>query len=328
MTNKKSASWIDFKLIKEKVSVKDLIRFYRIPLKEKRGGSLIGTCPLHPGSDNPTAFSVSADGRAWHCFTGCNTGGNVLDFVVRKENLDLKQAGKFLTENFLKDPGFIPQSTTAKTNPSLVHDKKPVNAVLDLNLFKISKKDAPFLIETKKLTKTTINKFEIGLAKKGLHAGRIIIPIHNEQGKLVAYAGRIIDEREIKNGIKYYFPPGFHKVAELYNIHRVVANPKFVEKYGIILVEGFFDVIRLWQNGIINAVALMGTSMSIWQKELLLKQTNKIVLMLDKDEAGKKATRKIAADLVTSCFLKIPAFPENKIQPEDLTKEELKNVLS
>ncbi len=84
MTNKKSTGWIDFKLIKEKVLVKDLIRFYGISLKEKRGGSLIGACPLHPGSDNPTAFSVSADGKAWHCFTGCNTGGNVLVFFEKK----------------------------------------------------------------------------------------------------------------------------------------------------------------------------------------------------------------------------------------------------
>ncbi|NIT57678.1 MAG: hypothetical protein GWN00_16040, partial [Aliifodinibius sp.] len=83
-----------------------------------------------------------------------------------------------------------------------------------------------------------IKKFGLGYCAKGMHAGRIVIPIHNEQGKLVAYAGRSLKRSDTEHGKKYHFPANFYKHVELFNLHRVINIPKLVGKGGIILVEG------------------------------------------------------------------------------------------
>lgn len=326
--NTKQSVWVDFKLIKERITIPDLLNHYGIKLKTKRDGSLVGICPLHDGADNPSAFVVSPDGHAWKCFTKCNAGGNVIDFVMRKESVDLRKAGEILTETFL--PGIqSEQDKPGNLSPEKQsnHSVRPLNKPIDLDLSKMLKADIPFLTEEKKLKRSVIKKFGLGLVQKGMHAGRVVIPIHNPQGELVAYAGRSLDKQDIAQGNKYFFPPGFHKNAELFNIHRIINIQKLIDKRGIVLVEGFFDVISLWQNGIYNAVALMGTYLSEWQKEMLLNHTNKIILMLDKDDAGKTATKKIANSLVPHCYLLIPSFPTGIIQPEELTKEDLKSLL-
>ena len=97
-------------------------------------------------------------------------------------------------------------------------------------------------------------------------AGRIAIPIHNEQGELVAYAGRWPGEPPDGEG-KYKLPAGFHKSLVVYNLHRAKDHAK---EQGLIVVEGFFDCMRLHQAGIPNVVALMGSSLSEEQEALLV----------------------------------------------------------
>jgi DNA primase len=89
----------------------------------------------------------------------------------------------------------------------------------------------------------------------GFLRGRIAIPVHNAAGELVAYAGRSVDSSEPK----YLFPPGFRKSAELFNLHRVSSNPS----QQLIVVEGFFDCVRVHQAGFSNVVALMGCTLSL-----------------------------------------------------------------
>jgi len=108
--------------------------------------------------------------------------------------------------------------------------------------------------------------------------GRIVIPIHNEKGELIAYAGRSIDGAEPK----YKLPPGFKKSEVLFNLHRVLQKGKGTDL--VIVVEGFFDVMMVCQASFANVVALMGASMSEAQ-EKLLSQFKHVVLFLDGDQA-------------------------------------------
>ena len=105
---------------------------------------------------------------------------------------------------------------------------------------------------------------------------RFVIPIHNAKGELVAYAGRSIDGAEPR----YKFPAGFHKSLELFNLHRVNGDVT------VVLVEGFFDCMKVTQAGY-PCVALMGSTMSKAQEELLAEHFAHVVVMLDGDEAGK-----------------------------------------
>ncbi len=110
-----------------------------------------------------------------------------------------------------------------------------------------------------------------------------MIPIHNAEGELVAYAGRSIDGSEPR----YKFPAGFHKSLELFNLHRVKGE------LSVVLVEGFFDCMKVTQAGF-PCVALMGSTMSKAQEELLAENFGHVVVMLDGDEAGREAAQEIA----------------------------------
>ena len=108
--------------------------------------------------------------------------------------------------------------------------------------------------------------------------GRIVIPIHNDRGELIAYAGRSIDGAEPK----YKLPPGFKKSEALFNLHRVLQKEKGTDL--VIVVEGFFDVMTVCQASFADVVALMGSSISEAQ-ETLLSQFKHVVFFLDGDQA-------------------------------------------
>jgi DNA primase len=144
---------------------------------------------------------------------------------------------------------------------------------------------------------------------------RVVIPIHNEHGELVAYAGRAIDGSEPR----YKLPAGFHKSLELFNLHRV-AEPE------VILVEGFFDCMKVHQAGF-SALALMGCSLSEAQEELLAAKFERIVIMLDGDEAGREATAEILVRLAPRMWVRAAMVPEGK-QPDQLSGDELQELLA
>ena len=133
-------------------------------------------------------------------------------------------------------------------------------------------------------------RFGLGYCEKGIMAGRVCIPIHNADGQIVAYAGRWVGPLEdLPEGKgKYELPTGFRKELELFNLHRVK------DCKHLVVVEGFFGAIRL--HGLrIPAVALMGTSVSVQQLELLAHANARhITVMLDGDEAGREAAEKVA----------------------------------
>jgi DNA primase len=149
-------------------------------------------------------------------------------------------------------------------------------------------------------------------------SGRVVIPIHDGAGELVAYAGRAIDNTEPR----YKLPAGFHKSHELYNLHRAIATGE----RGLIVVEGFFDCMKVSQAGYPFVVALMGCSLSEEQKELLVKNAGMVLLMLDGDEAGQKGTDEIMLRLGRRIWAKAVTLPAGK-QPDQMSREEIQWLL-
>jgi DNA primase len=134
--------------------------------------------------------------------------------------------------------------------------------------------------------------------------GRIVIPIHNEAGELIAYAGRWPGNAGWPEGEdKYRLPPGFHKSLVLFNLHR--AREHTID--GLIVVEGFFDTLDFWQRGRKNVVALMGSSLSEAQERLIVQTVGgrgRVLLAFDPDEAGRKGMHEAAARLVSQVFVR------------------------
>jgi DNA primase len=133
----------------------------------------------------------------------------------------------------------------------------------------------------------------------------------------VAYAGRSIDATEPK----YKLPTGFKKSHILYNLHRTTE----VGKKGLIVVEGFFDCMKVHQAGYPFVVALMGASMSDEQEKLLVEHSGMVILLLDGDDVGRAGAIEIAQRLMHKVFVKVISLPAGK-QPDQLSSDEI-NVL-
>ena len=172
------------------------------------------------------------------------------------------------------------------------------------------------------LSPELIERFGLGFCAHGGMAGRVCVPIEIVDGELVAYAARwpargTIDEL-LAGEEKWKLPKGFRKALELFNLHRVRHCKHLV------VVEGFFDAVRL--HGLrVPAVALMGTSISEEQVALLQKHCPAlrfVTVLLDGDEAGRKAAPEIAATLAAHWFTRIVTVPEGE-EPDTLPQEEL-----
>jgi DNA primase len=220
------------------------------------------------------------------------------------------------------DPPSLPVSTTTgETTPETAKVNPPLK-------FALKSLDAahPYLTE-RGFTAETIAHFGVGMCTgKGIMAGRIAIPIHNEQGELVAYAGRWPGEPPDGEG-KYKLPTGFHKSLVVYNLHRA---KDLAKDQGLIVVEGFFDAMRLWQAGVANVVALMGSSLSDDQEALIVAAVGpqgKVALMFDEDEAGWKGREEALSRLLSRVHVKVVGLGEEGTQPDGLSPETMARYL-
>ena len=176
---------------------------------------------------------------------------------------------------------------------------------------------------TRGLTIPTIKLFEIGYCTRGLMRGRIAIPIHDQHGTLVAYAGRAVDDDFAAKAGKYRLPEGFKKSFVLFNLHRA----KDHADRGLIVVEGFFDCFRLHQAGHVNVVALMGSTLSEAQEQLLVAHADRLTLMFDGDDAGAKCLREFYARLRRRTYLR-EIHLEAGEQPDALSEDRIRKLFS
>lgn len=287
-----SAPFVSFKAVKQAVSMAQVLERYGLLDTLKRHGAdgLTGPCPIHQGT-NPTQFRVSLSKNCWNCFGGCE-GGNVLDFVAAMERADIRKAALLLSEWFgvdskaekpqrAKEPkarrAAAPEQSepAVEAAPGIAEPAAPVEAAAEagenppLRFAGLKDLDAahPYLVK-KGFSREAMEELGVGYCRKGIMKERIAIPIHNRKGELVAYAGRVPDDR-IPIGERYKYPETFHREWELYNLHRAVRALK-TNGFGLLLTEDLLDVLRLYEAGYENAVALMGRRLSACQHTLLL----------------------------------------------------------
>lgn len=320
-----SQMFVDFKEIKERVSIEAVLAHYNIQLRRVNQQSMRGNCPLpmHSSEKSKESFIIQTSKNIWTCqSSSCvagrsgKKGGNVLDFVALMENCSIRDAAVKLNDWFSVtkgNPEFRKASDpTPATNPDAADEGENMPLTFTLNGIDHGHQ----YLQHRRIKENSSCYFGIGFFPgKGSMSGRVVIPIHNERGELVAYAGRAIDQTEPK----YKLPAGFKKSAVLFNLHRVVGD-------AVIIVEGFFDCVKVNQAGFGEVVALMGSSLSARQEELL-RRFSDIVILLDGDVAGRDAAREIAVRLARSHWVRVIELNDG-IQPDQLSSEEIQNLLN
>lgn len=215
-------------------------------------------------------------------------------------------------------------AANARSNPANPRDVASNAANPPLSFTLNLAPDHPYLLRERGLTSATIQRFGLGYCPKGTMAGRIAIPIHDEKGTLVVYAGRSIKTENSPERPKYKFPKGFKKQLVLYNLHR--AKEAITERHGLVLVEGFFDVFRLHQTGHENVVALMGSSMSVEQEALIRGLGVKVTLLFDGDDAGRNCAEESLWRLVGDRHVRLIDLADGE-EPDNLTTERIHQLL-
>lgn len=337
-----TSKFVDFRIIKERISIEQVLDHYNIRLRRSNQTALRGFCPLptHSSEKSRESFGVDVEKKIWSCQSNScasarqgKKGGNILDFVAVMDNCSVREAALKLDDWFLHSIKSITSSDEEKSDRAkqkshddtkLVAEKDDAvpltcNKPLSFSLTGIDV-EHPY-IASRGIEKEIAELFGIGFFPgRGTMSGRVVIPISNEKGELVAYAGRALDETEPK----YKLPAGFKKSEVLFNLHRVRelsddANP-------IIVVEGFFDCMKVHQAGFPKVVALMGSSMSEAQRNFLI-DFSRVVLFLDGDEAGESASKTIASELSVYTFVKVVRLALGQ-QPDQLSSDQIQAVLA
>jgi DNA primase len=325
-------TFVPFAQLKQRVSMEDILRRYGVleKLKPQKGGDeLVGLCPFH--QEKRRSFHVSVSKNAWQCF-GCKRHGNILDFVAHKEGVDIRQAALMVQEWFKvsaeKPVVAIPKVSETEGGFTEAQDGSDKLGLEDNPplTFELKNLDAkhPYLKE-RGVDKETVEYFGLGYCSRGLMKGRIAIPIHNEKGELVAYAGRWPGDPP-EDTEKYLLPPNFRKSLAVFNLHRAGESAK---ETVLILVEGYFGVFRLWQAGFPNVVALMGSYLSERQRELLvatLGPDGRVILLLDNDEAGRQCEAQCLESLAQHLYVKVVRLPEGANQLDNLTDNQIRQL--
>ena len=333
-------AFVDFRIVKERVSMQTILDHYNVRLHRANQHSLRGKCPLptHSSEKSAESFSVQIEKNIWACQSAScaasrqgKKGGNILDFVSVMEHCSIREAALKLHDWFLSAAP-INRSTVGQgrePQEKLVSKKEDEGSQAEINKpLSFTLKDIdpvhPY-VRQRGVDEAVARHFGIGyFPGRGQMSGRVVIPIHNEKGELVAYAGRSIDESEPK----YRMPAGFAKTAVLFNLHRVLNHAKETGqgRETVIVVEGFFDCLNIHRAGLPHVVALMGSSLSDAQ-EKLLEQFNRVILLFDGDDAGRAAALVIAPRLMARMFVKVITLPDGT-QPDQLSSDEIKKLLS
>ena len=302
---------------------------------KKSGRDYSGLCPFH--HEKTPSFHVSQEKQLFHCF-GCGASGNLVQFVMRTENLDFIDSLKLLAD---KAGIVIPENDNGFSDEN--HEKK--KRILLMNKYAarffynclkdrtIGDKGQQYFVK-RNIPWKTVTVYGLGfapdsrdmlikhLASKGFSVdeivegglavrrdgkiydkfrNRVMFPIIDVRGNVIGFGGRIMDDNKEVNGYKIpkYLnspeTPAFDKGRNLFSLN-LAKNAKASE---IILCEGYMDVISVYQAGIKNIVATLGTAITENQAKLMLRYAGEILICYDSDEAGTKAALK-AIDIIHS----------------------------
>lgn len=307
--------------IKQRLDIIDVVSGY-VPSLRKAGRSYKATCPFH--SERTPSFVVFPERQSWRCFGACATGGDVISFTMRAENLEFIDALKLLA-NRAGISDFQPRQRRRDESQQRINEA--ASAHFQELLFAPQGMAARAYLQQRGMDAAAIAQFEIGLSPTGgallqhlkslgysenhilkaglasrfedgeprdLFNGRLMFPIRDGNGVLVGFGGRSLDGSEPK----YLNSPRtelFDKSHLLYAMHK--ARDAIKQTGEGVIVEGYMDVIAAHQHGFNNVVASMGTALTEQQVILLRNTGRQFVLALDPDTAGQQATFR---DLVES----------------------------
>ncbi len=306
--------------IKKRVDIVEFISQY-VQLK-KRGSNYFGLCPFH--TEKTPSFSVNPQGNFFHCF-GCGESGDVITFLMKIENLEFKDAVLELARRY--------------DIPIKFSEKKEKNPLIEIHKFAtdyftdklLANKKALEYLKKREINREAIEKFSLGYApqsseleklllskgfsihelirsgifvhgSRGLYnrfSDRVIFPIRNESGHVVAFGGRVIDNS--KDRAKYINSPEtpiFSKQKILYGLYS--AKEEARKTKSLILTEGYMDCIRLKLNGFENSTATLGTALSKFHIATISRIAENIYLNYDADEAGFRAMVRSAPTILSS----------------------------
>ncbi|MBZ0215200.1 MAG: hypothetical protein K8F25_01485 [Fimbriimonadaceae bacterium] len=328
---------VDFKHVRAHASFEAVALHYEIELMGA-GEQRSAHCTFH--DDQRPSLKINLAKRIFHCF-GCGKSGNILEFVTYMEDgdpasdRDLRSAALLLAsisgihavpagngrapQGALKKPATRarterPEPVAEEAAKPEVKRNKPLSFVLRLDA------THPYLAE-RSLSRETIEVFGLGVADRGLMTGRLAIPIHDEDGALIAYAGRWA-ARDVPKGVaKYLLPEGFGKNTVLFNLNRVPLGTAEV-----VMVESFFTVFRLHERGI-PAVSPMGHDVSEEHCSLLAAHgIRNVTVLFDGDEAGAQGVAHSLPLLARHVFVKAPKVPAG-FMPDECPEWTLQSLL-
>lgn len=331
--------WVDFKAVKAAVSMEAVLGHYGVKVRRVNATYIRGKCPLpsHGSAKGKEkeSFGVQVNKNAWACHShSCvaarqgSKGGNVLDFVAAMEGCSVRNAALRLQEWFMNNGDGDRREEIAGSLFSPVVGKKTEEASNTENgpeenvplKFALQGIDASHPYLTKRgIRRETAEAFGVGFFPgKGSMSGRIVFPIANARGELVAYAGRTIDGSEPE----YKFPAGFKKSLEMFNVHRAIeTGSKCVH-----LVEGFFDTMKVHQAGYSCVVGLFGWCLSDAQAKLISTHFDEAVIMLDGNDIGRRGSAGCAVRLAPVIGVKLVWVPWGK-EPDQLSSDEIRSLL-
>ncbi len=308
--------------IREKIDIVSLISEF-IPLK-RTGANFKSNCPFH--NEKSPSFVVSPERQIWHCF-GCGKGGDAYTFLMEYEHLEFPEALRMLAKRAgveLRESQFETQTTSKKEKIYKVNKETASFYHYVLTKHNAGKKALEYL-KGRKLNDGAIETFQIGFApsvgnaltdylvKKKKHsredlidAGvslqrgrdlgdffkhRIIFPLIDHRGNIVGFSGRVLEASQVQS--KYINTKDtlvYHKRDSVFGLN--IAKDSIKKENQAILVEGEFDVISCFQEGITNVIAVKGTALTENHVKLLSRFTQKITMCFDDDSAGQEAMKK------------------------------------
>ncbi|GAP22218.1 DNA primase [Leptolinea tardivitalis] len=311
--------------IKTRLHIEDLVNEIPSVKLRKSGKNYTGFCPFHENKRTP-AFVVFPDSGTWRCFGQCNEGGDIFKFVMKRDGCDFSQALKTLAAK----AGVDLEPLTPQRKEEDEHQNRLRQLLEESVLFyqhfltknEIGKPALDYLVK-RGLTMETLASFGLGYAPEGWdtlmthftgrgytvdelkEAGlvsenpekehiydrfrnRIMIPIRDAQGRMAGFGARILNPNDNPKFLNSPQTTLFDKGRLLFGMDH--ARKSIREKDQVVIVEGYLDVIILHQAGFTNTVSPMGTALTEDQLRQLQRLTRKMILALDADAAGAKAT--------------------------------------
>ncbi|CEN78070.1 DNA primase [Paraclostridium sordellii] len=339
---------IDIKdTIEEIKSRSDIVKVISDYIKVQQSGSNYkGLCPFH-GEKTPS-FYINTSKQIYKCF-GCGEGGDVINFIMKIENLEFMDAVKLLA----KDCGIeinTNMDEQSKIRMEKIKKFQDINTEAARYYFSNLIKDKNYgyeYLRKRGLDDKIIKKFGLGYAPKawtnlmdyliskgydkntlvecGLvtykengnkyydrFINRVIFPIFDYRGNVIGFGGRVLDDALPK----YLNSPDTLAFNKKYNLYGLNFARKNISNRTMILVEGYMDLISLYQYGIRNVCATLGTALTLEQGKLLKRYVDTVVISYDSDEAGVKATLR-AIDILTSANINVKVLNLKDVKDPD-----------